>query len=1345
MADPDGDGEWRATRAPRGDRTAVERREERGSSQGQRQNPQRRDQPDRAVAAAGPARGAEATQASATTPSAGTRLSAQVLTATPVGATPARQAQGQVQGQVQGRALGQASGPSPSAPIPAETRGVSAATSAAMFSWASRGTEAGEQGRAVSTASPGGGSAPILEPAPGKTAFPAGHPAADASAPADRSASALAAARPDTDARSGETDAVRADRRPDARLTKSAQIAARAAVQAAPAMPGDASVPARGAPAAQSVPAAVTKAGDARATAVPERSSAPRTPLPGLSGNAAATAEGVPGRTARTLEQPPAETTTRPVAQKTGAERAEPTPLRSSGSEAGAHARPAAGQGHAASETLPLSPRGVDAAAGSRDGARPSPTTGIGERKAATGLQTTRTEEVSTRRETAPGLRLPSGQGVAGALDAAAGSRDGARPSPMTGVGERKSVAIPQTGRADDPSARRETPPGLRLPSGQGFAGASDARLTSPRPAGAAAGSSTMARPVPATGTGETKDAVQGASQVPGPSAGVETSADRHSPSVKASGRTAGTDPVSSRTGAAQARSAAEALRSQRPGLDEPKIAAGQKADPSRGGDPTGPSAIRNTTEARTIGSSEVPPAATRPGTAADQPERKSRSGELKPAGTVSTAPGETMATARRVVGRLATERVETRTVLTRSAETKEAIAEQVDDRRTAKAGRQAIVAEARKVAATDSRTVATREVQRAVVQATVAGKAAEFRSVRQHEAVDRTETRTVVTRAAGTRAALADHAVQKTAATTERRAIIAESRLAAAVEARTAAVVQARQKTADSAALTASLSGERIGADAAAKTAHGPLPSATADGHAAPAARTRTTDSPAVSPAAPVAVQGATHRETLVVSGPVSSAQVVNHGAVLPPSEASPGAIAAGVEEDGPAGDAATGRSPAFDGASAAQVPADGSLAGAAAFVAAAASPASVAVRSERSPAAEMPQTRTSVATGRADAALLRAQPAMADASFQRLDGRMADASFADLPSGTPDAETASAMPAGDPSQSFARLDAATHPVPAAALRPVTERAAMPPSNAAREAGTPGLVTRLMEARQAGPARTAGPDLTAETRAALPSGAMPPLAMPTQQAVPAAAGETLFRFARADGRGQAMSVSLGADGTRPALSTEAPSANGRAETVTVLDARRFLGLTPVTNAEAVTSLLPTDPHWADAMRTPGTLTSEAQAAATGKVVNTLKIQMQPIELGLVTATLRLKGEELHVDLKVETGEAFRQLSDDQGEMVKALRAQGFSVDQVTIVYTPPDGAQQGDATFGQPQQGGQAMRERSGETGFNDGRDRNGNGNGSEQGPGGRGTRGEPQDELPHASGRTRAGDVYI
>ncbi|MDQ0319166.1 chemotaxis protein MotD [Pararhizobium capsulatum DSM 1112] len=186
---------------------------------------------------------------------------------------------------------------------------------------------------------------------------------------------------------------------------------------------------------------------------------------------------------------------------------------------------------------------------------------------------------------------------------------------------------------------------------------------------------------------------------------------------------------------------------------------------------------------------------------------------------------------------------------------------------------------------------------------------------------------------------------------------------------------------------------------------------------------------------------------------------------------------------------------------------------------------------------------------------------------------------------------------------------------------------------------------------------------------------------------------DQIFRFARADGKGQDVSMAIGKDGATATVDTSG-TPTAKAETVTVVEARRYLGLAPSSNAQTVTSTIAGSAEWAQSVQT---LTNETtlQQQATGKVVNTLKIQMHPIDLGMVTATLRLKDDELHVDLKVETGDAFRQLSDDQNAMVKALRAQGFAVDQVNIVFNAPDsnsGAQQQQ----QPQAGGQFGREES-------------------------------------------------
>ncbi|MFP5076336.1 flagellar hook-length control protein FliK [Rhizobium sp. YIM 134829] len=188
----------------------------------------------------------------------------------------------------------------------------------------------------------------------------------------------------------------------------------------------------------------------------------------------------------------------------------------------------------------------------------------------------------------------------------------------------------------------------------------------------------------------------------------------------------------------------------------------------------------------------------------------------------------------------------------------------------------------------------------------------------------------------------------------------------------------------------------------------------------------------------------------------------------------------------------------------------------------------------------------------------------------------------------------------------------------------------------------------------------------------------------------PDAPADRLFRFASADGKASALSVSSGADGAK--LGTTAEAASPRAETVTVLEARRYLGLASPVNTQAVTSAIAGSAELAQSLKSGG----DPLQSGAGRVVNTLRIQMHPIDLGTVTATLRLKDDALQVELKVETGEAYRQLSDDQDAMIRALKAQGFAVDQITLVLSPAASGDGGQAPGqGQNQAGsGQAGRD---------------------------------------------------
>ncbi|CAN7212381.1 flagellar hook-length control protein FliK [Rhizobium sp. LjRoot30] len=161
------------------------------------------------------------------------------------------------------------------------------------------------------------------------------------------------------------------------------------------------------------------------------------------------------------------------------------------------------------------------------------------------------------------------------------------------------------------------------------------------------------------------------------------------------------------------------------------------------------------------------------------------------------------------------------------------------------------------------------------------------------------------------------------------------------------------------------------------------------------------------------------------------------------------------------------------------------------------------------------------------------------------------------------------------------------------------------------------------------------------------------------------------FRFARADGKGQTMDMVVG--GRERSGAADEPRRTTSAETVTVLDSRRYLGLAQ--NSSAVLDAISGDSEWSKAMQPSSALSNAATQASTGKVVNTLKLQLQPISLGMVTATMRLVGDELSVDLTVESASAYRQLSSDHKSIIEALRSQGFSIDQVTVTLAPTTSA----------------------------------------------------------------------
>tara|TARA_R110002020_G_scaffold123081_6_gene279165 strand:+ start:4081 stop:5478 length:1398 start_codon:yes stop_codon:yes gene_type:complete len=191
-----------------------------------------------------------------------------------------------------------------------------------------------------------------------------------------------------------------------------------------------------------------------------------------------------------------------------------------------------------------------------------------------------------------------------------------------------------------------------------------------------------------------------------------------------------------------------------------------------------------------------------------------------------------------------------------------------------------------------------------------------------------------------------------------------------------------------------------------------------------------------------------------------------------------------------------------------------------------------------------------------------------------------------------------------------------------------------------------------------------------------------------------------------------AKNGSINAELTQAAQSNEkggadSKTASSSTETVMVLDSRRIVGLPSGSNSASIMAAMVGDQSWSSAMQPDATLSNTAAQSSSGSVVHMLKLQMNPHDLGSVTAMLKMSGEQLHVHLTVETRAALQQLSDDSSGMLDALRAQGFSVDQVTISVAPTadtdsqkgqQGPQNGQQMTGSGERQGEANREQSGQ-----------------------------------------------
>ena len=142
----------------------------------------------------------------------------------------------------------------------------------------------------------------------------------------------------------------------------------------------------------------------------------------------------------------------------------------------------------------------------------------------------------------------------------------------------------------------------------------------------------------------------------------------------------------------------------------------------------------------------------------------------------------------------------------------------------------------------------------------------------------------------------------------------------------------------------------------------------------------------------------------------------------------------------------------------------------------------------------------------------------------------------------------------------------------------------------------------------------------------------------------------------------------------------------GLTQTATALTEQLAQGLSSATRADA-----------------PVGASLQSNAAAKPGMVTTLNIQLQPIELGTVTARISGSEGQLSIEITVENAEARQRLTTDSDSIVSALRGMGIEIDRVTVQQSQANsGTQQNSGgredQFAQPEQGrGESQSENSG------------------------------------------------
>jgi chemotaxis protein MotD len=105
----------------------------------------------------------------------------------------------------------------------------------------------------------------------------------------------------------------------------------------------------------------------------------------------------------------------------------------------------------------------------------------------------------------------------------------------------------------------------------------------------------------------------------------------------------------------------------------------------------------------------------------------------------------------------------------------------------------------------------------------------------------------------------------------------------------------------------------------------------------------------------------------------------------------------------------------------------------------------------------------------------------------------------------------------------------------------------------------------------------------------------------------------------------------------------------------------------------ALVSDLAAAPGWRPATQEAALLPGSRPGTQAG--IQSLRIQLHPVELGMVTARLTQNGSQMAIEIQVESNDARQRLSSDSEQIIKALKAIGIEVEKVTIQQAPQSAA----------------------------------------------------------------------